>query len=33
MDYTDDSCMFRFSNGQVERAFQQSLTFRALDAI
>ena len=33
MDYTDDSCMFRFSNGQVERAYQQSLTFRLLDAI
>ena len=33
MDYTDDSCMFRFSNGQVERAYEQSLTYRNLDAI
>ena len=33
MDYTDDSCMFSFSNGQVERAYQQSQAFRLLDAI
>ena len=33
MDYTDDSCMFRFSDGQIMRAYEQSLTFRNLDAI
>jgi hypothetical protein len=33
MDYTDDSCMFRFSDGQVVRAYEQSLQYRALDAI
>ena len=32
MDYTDDACMSRFSNGQVERAYEQSLTYRNLDA-
>ena len=32
MDYTDDSCMFRFSDGQVVRAYEQSLQFRLLDA-
>lgn len=33
MDYTDDSCMWRFSQGQVLRAYEQSLTYRNLDAI
>ena len=33
MDYTDDSCMFQFSEGQVVRAYEQSLTYRLLDAI
>jgi len=33
MDYTDDSYMFRFSDGQVVRAYEQSLQYRALDAI
>ena len=33
MDYTYDSCMFRFSDGQVVRAYEQSLQYRALDAI
>ncbi len=33
MDYTDDSCMFRFSDGQIMRAYEQSMTFRNLDAI
>jgi hypothetical protein len=33
MDYTDDSCMFRFSDGQVVTAYEQSLQYRALDAI
>jgi hypothetical protein len=33
MDYTDDACMFKFSTGQVERAYEQSLTYRNLDAI
>ena len=33
MDYTDDSCMWRFSQGQVVRAYEQSLTYRNLDAI
>ena len=33
MDYTDDACMNSFSNGQVERAYEQSLTYRSLDAI
>lgn len=32
MDYTDDSCMFRFSDGQVVRAYEQSLQYRLLDA-
>ena len=32
MDYTDDSCMFQFSDGQVVRAYEQSLQFRLLDA-
>ena len=33
MDYTDDSCMFQFSDGQVVRAYEQSLQYRLLDAI
>ena len=33
MDYTDDACMFRFSDGQVVRAYEQSLQHRLLDAI
>lgn len=32
MDYTDDSCMFQFSEGQVVRAYEQSLQYRFLDA-
>ena len=32
MDYTDDSCMFQFSDGQVVRAYEQSLQYRLLDA-
>jgi len=32
MDYTDDSCMFEFSEGQVVRAWEQSDTFRSLSA-
>jgi len=32
MDYTDDSCMFEFSEGQVVRAWEQSDTFRLLSA-
>ena len=32
MDYTDDSCMFRFSDGQLVRAYEQSLQYRLLDA-
>lgn len=30
MDYTDDACMYRFSDGQVIRAFEQSSTYRDL---
>ena len=30
MDYTDDACMYRFSEGQVIRAFEQSSTYRDL---
>ena len=32
MDYTTDACMEHFSAGQVLRAYEQSLTFRALTA-
>jgi hypothetical protein len=32
MDYTDDSCMFEFSAGQVIRAWELSDTYRALSA-
>ena len=30
MDYTDDSCMFQFSAGQVVRTWEQSQAFRAV---
>ena len=30
MDYTDDSCMYELSDGQVARAFDLSSTYRAL---
>ena len=30
MDYTDDSCMFEFTGGQVERAFGLSQQYRSL---
>ena len=30
MDYTDDSCMFQFSAGQVFRTWEQSQAFRAV---
>jgi len=33
MDYTTDVCMDHFTNGQVTRAYEQSLTYRLLDAI
>ena len=33
MDYTYDSCMDHFTNGQVTRAYEQSLIHRLLDAI
>jgi len=33
MDYTTDVCMDHFTNGQVTRAYEQSLTHRLLDAI
>jgi hypothetical protein len=33
MDYTYDACMDHFTNGQVTRAYEQSLTYRLLDAI
>ena len=32
MDYTNDSCMFQFSDEQVIRANEQSLQYRFLDA-
>ena len=32
MDYSDDSCMFEFSAGQVVRAWELSDTYRALSA-
>lgn len=30
MDYTDDSCMFEFTQGQAERAYEQSCFYRGL---
>ena len=30
MDYTDDSCMFQFSAGQVVRTWEQSQAFRTV---
>ena len=30
MDYTDDSCMFEFTDGQTQRAWEQSGTYRGL---
>ena len=33
MDYVTDACMDSFTDGQVTRAYEQSLTFRLLDAI
>jgi hypothetical protein len=31
MDYTDDSCMFEFTEGQAIRAYDQSQVYRLLD--
>jgi hypothetical protein len=33
MDYTDDACMYRFSDGQIIRAFEQSNTYRDLTGL
>ncbi|MGB0188609.1 MAG: zinc metalloprotease [Aequoribacter sp.] len=33
MDYTDDSCMYRFTDGQILRAFEQSDTYRNLSGL
>ena len=33
MDYTDDACMYRFSDGQIIRAFEQSGAFRDLTGL
>ena len=32
MDYADDSCMFEFTSGQAQRAFDLSNTYRFLSA-
>ena len=33
MDYTDDNCMFEFTAGQAERAYEQSSVYRGLDVL
>jgi hypothetical protein len=33
MDYTDDACMYRFTDGQIIRAFEQSGAFRDLTGL
>jgi hypothetical protein len=30
MDYTDDACMYEFSEAQTQRAFEQSSVYRGL---